>query len=159
MTDDDTLPSRPRIAYLFRVLHEQFALEIDIALREAGFGDIHPGQAKVFPFVPDEGIPVKELAALAGVRKQTMAQAVDQLVRSGYLERRPNPHDARSRLILLTPRGRSARPVAVKSGQAIEDRWAELIGASDLEAIRRDLRRLLERIRHDKASAPQPSEG
>ena len=59
----------------------------------------------MFPFVPPEGITVSELAELARVRKQTMAQAVDQLERMGYVERRPNPRDRRSRLVFLTERG------------------------------------------------------
>ena len=44
--------------------------------------------------------------SLAHVRKQTMAQAVEQLERTGYVERRPNPQDKRSQLIYLTALGR-----------------------------------------------------
>jgi DNA-binding MarR family transcriptional regulator len=39
--------------------------------------------------VPPEGISVSGLAELARVRKQTMAQAVEQLERMRYVERRP----------------------------------------------------------------------
>ena len=48
---------------------------------------------------------MSELAELAHVRKQTMTQAVEQLERTGYIERRPNPNDRRSRLVFLTERG------------------------------------------------------
>ena len=65
----------------------------------------------MFPFVPPQGITVTELAKLARVRKQTMAQAVEQLERAGYVERRPNPSDRRSRLVFLTPRGNSVTPL------------------------------------------------
>src|ERR1700733_13293164 len=60
---------------------------------------------------PPGGIPVSRLAELARVRKQSMAQAVDQLERTGYVERRENPGDQRSRLVFLTPRGESVPPV------------------------------------------------
>jgi DNA-binding MarR family transcriptional regulator len=147
------LPARPRLALLLRLLHEQYTQDIDAALRQAGFGDIRPGQAKVFPFVPPEGIPVGELARRAGVRKQTMAEAVDQLERAGYVERRPNPRDARSQLISLTQRGESVRPVAVAAGDRVEESWAELTSPAQIEALRRSLRQLLDRIAESDAGS------
>ena len=97
--DAGELPARPLIGLLLRLVYQQYAQNIDAALREAGFDDIRPAAANVFPFVPPEGVTVSELAELARVRKQTMAQAVDQLERTGYIERRPNPRDRRSRLV------------------------------------------------------------
>jgi DNA-binding MarR family transcriptional regulator len=139
-------PKRQRFALLLRLLHREYALGIDTALAEAGFGDIRSGDAKVFPFVPPEGIQIRELASRAGVRKQTMAQSVDQLERAGYLERRPNPQDGRSRLIVLTERGRAVQPVAAGAGDRIEQRWAELTSPEEFETLRDLLHRLLDRI-------------
>src|SRR3954453_10442442 len=88
---DDNFPADPLIGLLLRLVYQQYSQEIEAALREAGFDDVRPAAGNVFPSVPPEGITVSELADLARVRKQTMAQAVDQLERSGYVERRPNP--------------------------------------------------------------------
>src|SRR3981081_1807218 len=96
---DANYSTRPLMGLLLRLLHQDWAKEIDAALRAAGFGDIGPAHANVFPFMPPEGISISGLAELARVRKQTMAQAVDQLEVMGYLERRPNPRDGRSRLL------------------------------------------------------------
>jgi DNA-binding MarR family transcriptional regulator len=101
----------------------------------------------VFPFVPADGITVSELARLAGVRKQSMAQAVDQLERMGYVERRPNPRDRRSRLVFLTERGESVRPVTHATAERVEQRWAELTSPDELEALRASLLRLLTELR------------
>src|SRR5258708_8421953 len=84
-------PDRPVIGLLLRLVYQHYAQNIDAALRQAGFGDIRPAAANVFPFVPPEGITVSRLAELARVRKQSMAQAVDQLEPTGYVDRRPNP--------------------------------------------------------------------
>src|SRR5439155_276903 len=100
--------------------------DIHASLHEAGFGDIRPTHANVFPFVPAEGITVSGLAELARVRKQTMAQAVDQLERMGYVERRPNPYDRRSRLVFLTERGASVKPVTHATAARVEEQWAQL---------------------------------
>ena len=95
-------PERPLIGLLLRLAYQHYAQDVEAALREAGFGDINPAAGNVFPFVPPGGITVSHLAELARVRKQSMAQAVDQLERAGYVERRPNPRDQRSRLVFLT---------------------------------------------------------
>lgn len=137
---------RLRLALLLRLLHREYAIGIEAALAEAGFGDIRSGDAKVFPFVPPEGIQIRELAIRAGVRKQTMAQSVDQLERAGYLERRPNPSDGRSRLIVLTERGRAVQPVAAGAGDMIEKRWAQLTSPEEFETLRDLLHGLLDRI-------------
>jgi DNA-binding MarR family transcriptional regulator len=140
-------PTRPLIGLLLRLLYQHYAQDIDAALREAGFGDIRPPHANVFPFVPPEGITVSGLAELARVRKQTMAQAVDQLERMGYVERRPNPDDRRSRLVFLTERGEAVRPVTHATAARVEERWAELTSPEELEALRASLLRLLTELR------------
>ena len=99
-------------------------------IAEAGFDDIRPAAA-----------------ALAHVRKQTMAQAVEQLERTGYVERRPNPQDRRSRLVFLTERGASVRPVTHAAAARVEKRWKQLMGRDELEALRASLLGLLGELR------------
>jgi DNA-binding MarR family transcriptional regulator len=145
--DAAEVPARPLIGLLLRLVYQQYSQDIDAALREAGFDDIRPSAANVFPFVPPDGITVSELAELARVRKQTMAQAVDQLERTGYVERRPSPRDRRSRLVCLTERGRSVPPVTHAAAERVEQRWGQLIGEGELEALRAGLIRLLTELR------------
>ena len=136
-------PARPLIGLLLRLVYQHYAQDIDAALRQAGFDDIRPGAANVFPFVPAEGITVSRLAELARVRKQSMAQAVDQLERTGYVERRPNPRDHRSRLVFLTERGAGVPPVTHAAAQRVEERWAQLISPAEFETLRASLLHLL----------------
>jgi DNA-binding MarR family transcriptional regulator len=143
------LPARPLIGLLLRLVYQHYAQDIDAALRAAGFDDIRPSAANVFPFVPPEGITVSELAELAQVRKQTMAQAVDQLERTGYVERRPNPRDRRSRLVFLTARGASVPPVTHAAAARVEERWSALTSPEELEALRASLLRLLTGLRDE----------
>src|SRR5256885_1560662 len=128
-------PARPLIGLLLRLLYQHYSDDIHAALLEAGFGDIRPAHANVFPFVPPDGITVSGLAELARVRKQTMAQAVEQLERMGYVERRPNPRDRRSRLVFLTERGASVPPVTHAAAEGVEGRWAELTSPEELKAL------------------------
>jgi DNA-binding MarR family transcriptional regulator len=136
-------PDRPLIGLVLRLVYQHYAQDIEAALREAGFGDIRPAAANVFPFVPPGGITVSRLAELARVRKQSMAQAVDQLERTGYVERRPNPRDHRSRLVFLTDRGASVPPVTHAAAERVEQRWAQLTSPAEFETLRASLLRLL----------------
>jgi DNA-binding MarR family transcriptional regulator len=142
-----TFPTRPPIGLLLRLVYQHYAQDIEAALHEAGFGDLRPAHANVFPFVPPEGITISELADLARVRKQTMAQSVDQLERLGYVERRPNPGDRRSRLVFLTERGASVKPVTHGTAARVEERWAQLTSPEELEALRASLTHLLTELR------------
>jgi DNA-binding MarR family transcriptional regulator len=144
---DTDFPNRPLIGLLLRLVYQHYAQNIDAALRDAGFDDIRPAAANVFPFVPPEGITVSRLAELARVRKQSMAQAVDQLERTGYVERRPNPRDHRSRLVFLTERGTSVPPVTHAAAERVEERWAQLTSPAEFEALRASLLRLLTELR------------
>ena len=114
--------------------------------REAGFDDINPAAANVFTFLTSEGATVSELANLSHVRKQTMAQTVEQLERTGYVERRPNPNDRRSQLVFLTSRGKRIPRVTHKAAAAVEKRWAGVSGADELETLRMSLLDLLTRL-------------
>jgi DNA-binding MarR family transcriptional regulator len=144
---ETNFPARPLIGLLLRLLYQHYSQDIHAALLEAGFGDIRPTHANVFPFVPPEGITVSELAELARVRKQTMAQAVDQLERMDYVERRPNPLDRRSRLVFLTERGEAVKPVTHATAARVEEQWAQLTTPEELEALRASLLRLLTELR------------
>ena len=146
-----SFPSRPSIGFLARLIYQHYSRAIDAALREAGFEDIGPSAGNVFPFVGSEGITVSELAELAHVRKQTMAQAIEQLERTGYVERRPNPKDRRSKLVFLTKRGRAVPPVTHAAAARVEEGWAALTSPHELEALRISLLRLLDELRAESS--------
>lgn len=148
------LPERPRISLMLRRLDQEYARAIEAELARAGYDDLRTGQAKVFPFVPADGIQVGELAERAGVRKQSMAELVDALVATGYLERRAHPTDGRSRLVFLTARGKAARPAAARAGDRVERSWASLTSNDLVENLRTALRTLLERL---DATGDEPS--
>jgi DNA-binding MarR family transcriptional regulator len=142
-----TFPERPMIGLLLRLVSQHYQQEIEGALVAGGFEDIGPSAANVFPFVSPEGATISELAELAHVRKQTMAQAVEQLERTGYVERRPNPADRRSQLIFLTARGRSVPEVTHAAARRVEEHWAELTSPDELEALKAQLVHLLDELR------------
>ena len=84
-----------------------------------------------------------ELARVAKVRKQSMAQSVELLTAAGYVTRRPDPTDRRASLIFLTDKGRALWPASRSAGQQVEEDWAAVVGRDNIEHLRRTLVRLL----------------
>lgn len=150
-------PHHTSIGLLVRLVHQHWSQAVEAALGDAGFDGIRPPHANVFTFVPPEGIQVAALTQLARVRKQTMAQAVEELERLGYVERRPDPADGRARLVFLTARGQAVQPVAIAAGRRVEARWAALTSHGQIEALRQALQEVLQGLQDafDAEQAPR----
>lgn len=97
-------------------------------LAEAGFDDFTPAQARVMQRIGPEGTRLTELAAAAQVTKQTAGFLVDQLERTGYVRRTPDPSDARARLVRFAERGRAAQPIAAAVVAEVENEWRHHLG-------------------------------
>jgi DNA-binding MarR family transcriptional regulator len=76
-----------------------------------------------------------------------MAEAVKQLERAGYVERRHDPDDRRAQRVFLTPRGRAVPPIGVAAGRGVEEHWATPTSQEEIEALRETLTRLLTELR------------
>ncbi|HWJ08924.1 MAG TPA: MarR family transcriptional regulator, partial [Nocardioides sp.] len=60
---------------------------------------------------------------------------VEQLERRGYVERVPDPSDARARLVVIAPRGRAVQQVARREERAIEREWERHLGSERMAAL------------------------
>lgn len=71
--------------------------------------------------------------------KQAAAQLVEELVKKGYVERRPHPTDARARLLELTERGWACTRAADAAAVAAVAPWRDVLGEERFAALTRDL--------------------
>lgn len=113
-------------------------------LAAAGFDDITPAQSRVFQRLRPEGSRVTDLAEQARVSKQTVTFLADQLERAGYVERVPDPADARARLVRVAARGREAIAAARVVEAEVEAEWTRHLGRREAAQLRRALTRLRE---------------
>ena len=114
------------------------------ATAAAGFDDFTPAQARVFQRIADGGSRLTDLAEAAQITKQTAGFLVDQLERAGYVERVPDPTDARARLVRVAPRGARAIPVAAAAVAEVEAEWTTYLGKSKMDRLRAILGELRE---------------
>lgn len=112
------------------------------SLVDAGYHDITPAQHRVFQRVTAQGVRIGQLARQAMVTKQTATFIVDQLERAGYVERLPDPTDARARLVCLSARGRELVRVARQASERVESRWARHLGEDEADNLRSLLTKL-----------------
>jgi DNA-binding MarR family transcriptional regulator len=69
----------------------------------------------------------KDLAYLLGIRPQSLTQALDSLEQDGFIERKQDEGDHRSRLVCLTPKGHGrAKKVAEDRALYAEDAFGML---------------------------------
>jgi DNA-binding MarR family transcriptional regulator len=109
-----------------------------------GYHDFTPAQARIFQRIDDGGTRLTDLAERAQVTKQTAGFLVDQLERAGYVERVPDPRDARARLVRVADRGRKAVPVAAAVVADVEAEWTAHLGEERMAQLRETLERLRE---------------
>jgi DNA-binding MarR family transcriptional regulator len=113
------------------------------ALRGHGH-DIPLNQARVFQRIDAEGSRLSRLAEASQLSKQTVGSIVDQLERAGYVERVPDPDDARARLVVIADRGREAIALGAPVVAEIEARWRDHLGPARFAELRRALEALAE---------------
>ena len=131
-------------AVLMFVAHRHAERRILAFLAESGFGDVTLAQGRVAARVSENGIRLTELAEQSQVTKQTAGFLVDQLEKAGYVERVPDPSDARARLVRLATRGREAQSTARVMEREIEQEWERHLGRSRFRALRSALEDLRE---------------
>ncbi|TQJ48015.1 MarR family transcriptional regulator [Streptomyces sp. NBC_00080] len=104
--------------------------------------EARPAYGFAFTRLAPDGATVTELGAHLGVTKQAASQLVEELVRKGYVERRPHPEDARARLIVLTGRGWECTRAAEEAAAEAVRAWVAVLGEGQVRVLRDQLSRI-----------------
>ena len=134
----------PDIGLLLSIPYRALETRVFQAIADAGFDDLTITQAKLLRRIDPDGSRLTQLAASAQVTKQTAGFLVDQLEKAGYVERVPDPTDARARLIRPTPRAPAATPIGAKAIEELESEWTAHLGPHRMTQLREALTRLQE---------------
>jgi DNA-binding MarR family transcriptional regulator len=126
----------PLIGALLRMPLEAVRRRMLDRLHEHGFDDLEPAHLIVLQYPGPEGTKPSELAARLRISKQALNYQLGQLERLGYLERRPDSEDLRSKRIVLTGRAEAAVPVIRDAVAEIENDWARQLGPERFARLR-----------------------
>jgi DNA-binding MarR family transcriptional regulator len=127
----------PLIGALLRMPWEAVQRRMLELLHERGFDDLDTAHLNVFQYPGPQGARPSELAARLRISKQALNYLLGELERLGYLERRPDPDDLRSKRVALTPRGTSAISVIREAVGEMETIWAQQLGPERFAQLRR----------------------
>ena len=124
-----------RLGRLLGEAYRQWQAQSYGALARKGYPDIRPAHSPVFRFI-GRGATAKDLAAAAGIRKQSMAYLIKDLLGKGYVSEVPDEHDRRAKRISLTAKGEKAHDALIACSLAEEENLEAMIGGEALEQLK-----------------------
>lgn len=124
------------IGALLRIPWEAARQRLLDGLHAAGFTDLHASHLTVLLYPGPQGLRPSDLAAERQMSRQAVNYVLGQVEELGYLERRSDPEDQRSRRIALTLRGRRAGAVMRQTIVDLEREWSEELGAERLAELK-----------------------
>jgi DNA-binding MarR family transcriptional regulator len=122
-----TLMRRPAEALRGRLLDE---------LRAAGFSDLVEAHLAVLRYPGPHGRRPSDLAADTGMTRQAMNYLLGQLQKAGYLTRRGDGDDQRTRRVYLTSRGHAALYAIQEAMSGIEAELEQELGPAQMTQLR-----------------------
>lgn len=152
VTSRDLPTDRLAIGQLLVRLLREFRTEMFEPAAGRGYPDLRESHLQIFGNVGIDGVRLTELAARCQLSLAATSEMVDNLVGLGYLERRPDPHDGRARLIVPTRRGRELLNDAGDRVAEIEQHWADIVGSDEFTDACRILQSLLTGLSDNRSS-------
>jgi DNA-binding MarR family transcriptional regulator len=139
MTTEPPIPLARLLAMAYRWMIE----ELHRRLAAEGWHGVRPAYGFVLLAVRAEPLTLTELAAQLGVTKQAASKLTEAMVEDQLLARDIDEADARRRRITLATRGVQLLAAVENIYAALEDEWADIIGATSIRRIKRQLSQTL----------------
>jgi DNA-binding MarR family transcriptional regulator len=112
---------------------------------EQGFAEVRPSYGSVLlPLFEQDGLRMGQIAARAGLSKQTMTTLVRLCEEDGPVVRERDPHDGRAFQIKLTERAKEFRPVADRILRELDRRMLAALGGRQTATLTRALKGLMD---------------
>jgi DNA-binding MarR family transcriptional regulator len=139
-------PPDPDFVPLIALVHRaNRALQSDM-VRQAhrgGHTEIKQSFNYVFATLDAVGNKAIDMAAQAGITRQSMGEIIREMVDLGLVEMRPDPDDRRAKLVSYTEKGLAQAREGFEHILGIERRFAAEFGKAEYESVRRVLERLV----------------
>lgn len=120
------------------------------AMVETGHTWFAEARGNVVRHLGPKGLPQSKLVLRMGLTKQAVQQLLDELVLDGIVERKPDPHDKRGKLIVLTQKGLRALHDANQIKKRIERDYEKLIGPRKFGVLMETLEELAAALKQCK---------
>jgi len=119
--------------------------EVHGELAKRGHDGVRPAHEFALRAVDAGADTASELGRRLSVTKQAAAQTIAALEEFGYVNREPDPTDARRKRVLVTARGRELMAIGGALFDDVRSHWAVRIGPEQLDTLETQLAQLTER--------------
>ncbi|HEX7993087.1 MAG TPA: MarR family transcriptional regulator [Streptosporangiaceae bacterium] len=106
------------------------------------FLEVRGSERRILQMIIVGQMRITDLAAMAGMTKQSLGEFVDRLEEAGLVRSTKDPSDRRVRLISRTDRGDAVARATAQAIAAVENQWRREIGAAAYDAMMSALRHL-----------------
>lgn len=143
-----SLPSdgnEPDFVPLIALVHRlNRALQDDMTqqARQRGYAELSTAHNAVFATLGTEPARATDMAARAGITRQSMGELVRGMCEIGYLEMRPDPTDRRAKLVAWSEKGLQNAREGFEHIRARERQFAEEFGPREYDALKDQLARI-----------------
>jgi DNA-binding MarR family transcriptional regulator len=105
-------------------------------LSDNRFPGLRTRHYRLLGFIPADGIRLSRIAALSGLTKQALAQAMVPLEQGSYVDVVADPTDRRARIVRRTARGHEVLEALLAMQADYERQWSARVGADRWTAAR-----------------------
>ncbi|UAK30479.1 MarR family transcriptional regulator [Nocardia asteroides] len=116
--------------------YQQLVGELHVHLAERGYRGLGASYGYVLRSLAENARTASQLAEGLGISAQGAAKVVDEMVRRGYVERRPDPADKRAKLLHLSARGRDLLAAVREFHAAYERELIARVGGDQVATVR-----------------------
>lgn len=148
----DAASSLPIALHSLSGRFEQHLMEAATALGHQG---LRRSFAQVLLFLSDNGTRIVDMARWQGVSKQAISQIAQTIEDAGYISRRTDSSDRRSRRLVFTTQGQQLIRDCVLLMDALDAELANILGSTDFQRLDTHLAQLHEGLNLQRPSDTQ----
>ena len=137
-------PTRTPLIALVNRANRELQSDMVRHAHERGWTDAKYAHNWVFGFLGQEGARAADLAARAGITRQSMGEVIRDLVELGIVEMKPDPTDRRAKLVTFTDLGLEEARQGYEHIVDLEERMIDELGEEVYEHLRRGLEKIAE---------------
>ncbi|MEO8335358.1 MAG: MarR family winged helix-turn-helix transcriptional regulator [bacterium] len=145
------------MARLLALAYRQLIDELHVRLAAEGYADVRPAFGYVLLALREQPTTGADIALLLGVTKQAASKLIDVMEHGGYVRRQSHADDARAKTIAITAEGRRVLGAVESIYRELEAEWAHITSKKRMEAIRADLRSIVEAAHGGQLPAIRPT--
>jgi DNA-binding MarR family transcriptional regulator len=112
-------------------------------LAARGYDDFRPAHEFAMRAIASGADSASSLGRRLSVSKQAAAKTIAVLVEREYVESTSDPHDARRKRLVVTPRGREVMSEGEAIFEALYAQWTQALGAPALADLEANLARVV----------------